>query len=305
MRSYLGVFLLIVFSITNGVNAAMTSTNYEINFDAISSGGSDFSTSTNYWLHDTVGEQGTGYSSSSNYLLHAGYRQTDAEQEPATLEFILGAQENDTQTAYTNISIAGKTLTVADATYFTTGTRIGVAEDQGLSQKVVVGKIIAVNGLVLTVDKWDGQTASISATPSGGDDWVYRTEGNQIQYNELSQLGKAGLVQTEVSTNASNGYTLQIQSDGQFRASTTHYINDVADGAVTAGENEYGARVYGDTATSTGYDFALTTAYRDIQKSTTTADVDRIGMIYKVSIGATTPAGNYQQTVRYLLTPNF
>jgi hypothetical protein len=305
-RAYLGVFLLVVFSITNGVSAAMTSTNFQINFDSINSGGTDFSSSTNYQVNDTLGEQGTGYSNSGNYLLHAGYRQSDEEMEPPTLEFILGAQENNTETAYTALSLVGNTVTVADATYFASGTRIGVVEDAGgLGLKVIVGKVIDVTGLVLTVDKWDGMTAEISTTPAGGNDFVYRTEGHLIALGQLTSVGSAAIVQTEVSTNAANGYTLQIQSDGYLESGPTARINDVSDGEVTAGENEYGGRVYGETATSTGSDFPITTTLLDIQKSTTTAMADRVSMIYKASIDITVPAGSYQQTVRYLLTPNF
>ncbi|MDF1496873.1 MAG: hypothetical protein P1P90_02325 [Patescibacteria group bacterium] len=305
LRAYFGVFLLIAFSITNGVSAAMNSTNYQINFDSINSGGTDFSSSTNFQMSDTLGEQGTGYTSSTNYVLHAGYRQYDEQIDPPTLEFILGAQENDTQTAYTAFSIAGKTVTVADASDFASGTRIGVVENQGLAESFVVGRVIDVTGLVLTVDKWDGMTGTITESPSGGNDFVYRLEGHTIAFGTIDTLGAAGIVHTEVSTNAANGYTLQIQSDGYLEADPTHRINDVADGTVTAGSNEYGARVYGTTATSTGYDFPVTTSYLDIQKSTTTAVADRVGMIYKVSMDYTVAAGNYQQTVAYLLTPNF
>ncbi len=306
LRAYLGIFLLIVFSITNGVSASMTSANFQINFDSINSGGTDFSSSSNYQINDTLGEQGTGYSNSDNYLLHAGYRQSDEEIEPPTLEFILGAQENQTQTAYTALSLIGNTVTVTDTTYFVTGTRIAVIEDAGgLDLKVIVGKVIDVTGLVLTVDKWDGMTAEISVTPAGGNDFVYRTEGHLISLGILDSFGSASVVQTEVSTNATNGYTLQIQSDGHLKSSPIAHINDVADGMVTAGENEYGGRAYGQSATSTGSDFPITTMLRDIQKSTTTASVERVSMIYKASIDATVPAGNYQQTVSYLLTPNF
>ncbi len=305
-RAYLGVFLLIVFSITNGVSAAMTSTNFQINFDSINSGGTDFSTSTNFQISDTLGEQGTGYSNSGNYLLHAGYRQSDEEMELPTLEFILGAQENNTETAYTALSLVGNTVTVANTTYFVTGTRIAVVEDAGgLDLNVVVGKVIDVTGLVLTVDKWDGMTAEIGTTPAGGNDFVYRTEGHLIALGILDGTGSAAVVQTEVSTNAANGYTLQIQSDGYLESSPTARINDVSDGTVTAGENEYGGRVYGETATSTGSDFSITTTLRDIQKSTSTASADRVSMIYKASVDYTVPAGSYQQTVSYLLTPNF
>jgi len=275
------IIILAIFFITQVAEAAMTSTNYQIQFDSINSGGTDFSTSTNYQLSDTVGEQGTGYSTSTNYLLHAGYRQTSGIA--SSLEFVLGAQENATQTAYTALSIAGKTVTVADTSNFATNTRIGVVENQGLSENVVVGQITAINGLVITVDNWDGATGVIGAVPAGGDDWVYRTEGYQISYGTLSLSGAAGLVQTEITTTAANGYTLQIQADGTFRTGSGYTIDDVADGTVTAGQEE------------------LT----DIQTSTSTATGERIGMVYKASIGVATLSGHYEQQVTYFVTANF
>jgi len=96
-----------------------------------------------------------------------------------------------------------------------------------------------------------------------------------------------------------------VQTDDYLRASPSAHINNVSDGSVTLGSEEYGAQVYGYTATSTGFDFAATSTLRDIQISTTTADNDRIGMLYKISITPVTPAGAYTQTIRYLLTANF
>jgi hypothetical protein len=53
---------------------AMTSSNYQINWDSINQGGLDVSTSTNYGMRDTIGEHATGDSSSVNYQISAGYR---------------------------------------------------------------------------------------------------------------------------------------------------------------------------------------------------------------------------------------
>lgn len=55
---------------------AMTSTNYGIIFDSMNGGGIDVSTSTNFHLQDTAGEQATGFSNSTNFIDSAGYRNT-------------------------------------------------------------------------------------------------------------------------------------------------------------------------------------------------------------------------------------
>jgi len=296
--------LLIASVYISSVNA-MTSTNYQIQWDSINSGGTDFSSSTNYSLHDTVGEQATGYSSSTNYTVHAGYRQTSGVVIP-TLSFSLGAQENITKTTYTSISTSTNTVVLSSVASFSTGSFIGIVQDEGLAQSLIVGEIINITGLTVTVDKWDGMVLNITSPPTGGDDFAYRMDGHSIPFGALtSGIPKTGAVRTDISTNAANGYTLRIQSDGYLRTSSSSHIMDVSDGAVTVNAEEYGASTHGPSATSTGYDFAVSSTLREIQHSNTVADRDRIGMIYKVSITPTTPAGNYSQTVRYLLTANY
>lgn len=295
--------LLIIASLSQGVRA-MTSTNYTVSWDSINSGGTDFSTSTNYKMHDTFGEQAVGYSTSTNYRLQAGYRQ--AENLIPTLKFNLGAQENGTQVAYTSFSTTTRQVVLASTLGYATGSFIGVVEDVGLAQKFAVGKISGITGNTVTVDNWEGMTTSMSGTPAGGDDFAYRMDGHSLQFGVLgSATPKTGIAITEVSTSALNGYTLRIQSDGYLRTSATQHIMDVADGTVSLGSEEYGARVYGTAASSTGLDFAVSSTARYVQEGSAAATDQRIGMIYKVAIINGTPAGNYSQVVRYLLTPRF
>ena len=298
------VFGFILFFVAIQTVLAMDSTNYQINWDSVNSGGTDYSASTNYQLNDTMGDVGTGYGNSTNYRLHAGYRQNQI-MEPAELSFNMGAPENSTKVAYTALSLTGKTVTVSSATGYSVDDYIGVVEDEGLNQKFIVGKITNISSNTFTVDKWSGTTNTISTSPAGGDDFVYRLNGHTIDFGILSPtVGKTGLVYTDVNTNASNGYVLTVQSDGYLLNGSQH-IMDVSDGAVSSGSEEYGAMVEGDSATSTGSDFAITTTAREIQKSDASADTERIGMTYKIDIKSITPAGNYTQTVTYLLTASF
>lgn len=304
MRFLICVIITGVFLLTSTVRAAMTSSNFELRFDSINSGGTDNSTSSNYKLYDTLGEQATGPSTSTHYGLLAGYRQTDDYQP--SLSLIVSAQENNTQVPYTALSTSTKTVTVALATSFSTGTFIGVIENLGLHQKTIIGKIESIIGNVLTVDQWDGQVYQISTNPQGGDDYVYRMEAFNGVFGRLeANVGKTTVSRTEVNTNSATGYTVYMQSDGYLRGSTTTHIMDVADGEVSMDSEEYGARVYGTLATSTGMDFAVTDTLREIQTSTTTATNDRVAVVYKINIMPYTPAANYHQKVRYLLTANF
>lgn len=303
-RAIVSATIICFLVLAGAVNAAMTSTNFEIGFDSINSGGLDTSSSTNYSVYDTVGEQATGYTTSTNYTLHAGYRQTFYQYTPS-LSFSIGVQENSTQTSYSALSLAQKTVTVASVASYSIDSNIGVVENLGLNQKFIVGKIISIDGNTITVDKWDGNTDTISESPLGGDDYVFRLDGHAGTFGQLSaSTGKTLLARTEVNTNAPSGYKVQIQSDGYLASGSTH-IMDVADGAVTLGAEEYGGRVFGTNATSTGSDFAITNTLREIQTSTTTVENDRIGMVYKITIHPGTPAGNYTQKVNYLLTANF
>ena len=65
--------------------AAMSSSNYSIDFDSINVGGLDTGTSANFIMKDTVGEVATGQSNSANYTMRAGYRQMENQQISITV----------------------------------------------------------------------------------------------------------------------------------------------------------------------------------------------------------------------------
>ena len=73
------VFLTLVLGLPTLV-FAMSSTNYQVNWDSMNQGGLDVSTSTNYGMRDTIGEQATGVSTSTNYQISAGYRVGEGSQ---------------------------------------------------------------------------------------------------------------------------------------------------------------------------------------------------------------------------------
>jgi hypothetical protein len=303
MRKVLFVVVLAFFAFAS-TTFAMTSTNYIVNWDSVNSGGDDISSSTNYIVHDTVGEQATGNSTSTSYQLDAGYRYGDTEAP--ILSYDIGTQENSTETAFTAFSNAGKTVTVASVVSYAAGDFIGVVENKGAAQIIAIGKITNIGGLIITVDAWDGSPTLVSAVPAGGDDFVYRLSGDAAQLGTLVTSAVAtSMTHTSVFSNLENGYTVYISDDGNLRVDSSTYILNVADGSVTAGSDEYGGRVFGTNATSTGSDFAFSTSSRAIQATSTYANDDRIGLVYKASISGTTAAGSYSHAVYYTLTGNF
>ncbi|MDD4995141.1 MAG: hypothetical protein PHW53_01580 [Patescibacteria group bacterium] len=297
---------LIVFCITllfTGCIQAMSSTNYIINWDSLNIGGTDFSSSTNYFMSDTLGEMSTGRSSSTNYWIYAGYRQgvTDIR----FISFDIGAQANASKIDYSAFSNAGKQVTVSSAVGYSVGDYIVAVENAGASQMIAIGKISSILGNSLTVDKWDGDNAAMSAVPAGGNDWVYELSGNTVDLGTLltATVG-VGVSFNEVSTNADNGYTVSVKDDGNLRDGLKD-IDDVIDGAVTAGIEEYGIETVGTNASGTN-DFALESALgQSIQVSTAPWNRDRIGVIYKAGINYATQGGSYSHIVSYYVTANF
>lgn len=282
---------------------AMTSTNFIVNWDSLNSGGDDVSSSTNFQVRDTIGEQAVSTGTSSNFQLYAGYRFGDTEA--TVLTFDVGTQENSTETAFTAFDDSANTVTVNSTSSFSVGNFVGVIENVGASELIAIGKVTSISGAVITVDDWDGNPAAVSASPSGGNDFVYRLQGDAAQLGTLSSSAVAtSLTHTTVQTNVSGGYTVYVSADGDLTTGS-NAIDAVSDGAVTAGSEEYGARIFGTTATSTGSDFAFATTTREIQMATSTATGHRIGLVYKASISASTAGGSYSQAVTYTVTGNY
>ena len=283
----------------------MGSVNYSVDFDSLNSGGDDVSSSTNFQIRDTIGEQATGFGSSTNYGIQAGYRQAD---EGNTLSFEIGTQENGSQTSVSTFSTSTNNVTVVSAAAYSVGNFIGIVENQGLSQLIAVGRIVSIAGNIITVDRWDGNANTMSAVFAGGDDVAYRLEGSAAQLGTLTATtGATSLTHTDVTTNAQSGYSVYVTSDGQLRTSGGATIDDVADGTVTVGSEEYGGRVSGSMGVfaATSADFAITTSTFAIQSATTSATNARVGLVYKASIDGATAAGGYSQLVYYTVTANF
>lgn len=282
---------------------AMSSTNYYINWDSINIGGTDYSSSTNYYISDTIGEISTGWSSSTNYWISSGYRLPD--ENPRYIEFTLSAQDNSTKISYSAFNNAGNQATLSDSTGYLVGEYIAVVENEGASQMVSIGKITNVGGGgVITVDKWEGDNAAMSAIPAGSNDWVYEISGHTLDLNTLVTLSvNTGVSRTEVHTNAPDGYTVTIV-ENQDLSSGADTIDDVSDGVVTAGFEEYGIETTGPTAQGAG-DWAITTTGQIIQSSTAEADHERIAVIYKASKNMATVEGTYSHVTTYYVTANF
>ena len=104
-----------------------------------------------------------------------------------------------------------------------------------------------------------------------------------------------------VSTSAAGGYVLYVSEDGNLRSGSND-INDVADGAVTAGSEEYGL--------NTGYsafasDAAITTSQKIARSKSSAATSEVTTCTYKVSISGATAGAAYSHSVNYVITGTY
>lgn len=106
---------------------------------------------------------------------------------------------------------------------------------------------------------------------------------------------------TTVTTDSMSGYTLSASEDGNLRSGSND-INDVSDGDVTSGVEEYGIR-------SSGAD-ALLSNDTAIGESTLVASSSGITtgrqttVTFKASAGSQTKSGSYSHTVTFTVTVN-
>lgn len=114
---------------------------------------------------------------------------------------------------------------------------------------------------------------------------------------------QTGVVTLTTSTNAPFGYTTTVYEDGNLRVGAND-IDDVADGSVTTGVEEYGIGLTGtDRAFSTDQPITgtpLTIASRSTWKNGASTTVT-----FKASIDGSTASGTYSHTLYYVSTGNF
>ena len=300
------IFLLfLIYFFCSSVNSVfgMSSTNYIINWDNVNTGGTEESSSSNYKVYDTLGGVSAGGGASANYGLRSGYRLSGEEGELPMITFSLETQQNSSKTVYTIFDNSGTKVTVSSTSGYSIDDYIIVVENEGGSELVSIGKISGISGSDLSVDKWSGDNGTMSSSPSGGDDFVYKLNGSigDLGFFTPSSINTSSSF-IEVTTNSIYGYEASISEDGNLRMGA-YDIDDVTDGEVTAGSEEYGISTRGDDAYGTG-DFAITSSTK-IAEKTSIADNQRTAVIYQVAVSPMTVTGNYSQVLTYTVTGNF
>lgn len=111
-----------------------------------------------------------------------------------------------------------------------------------------------------------------------------------------------GVVTTTISTDSYTGYTLYISDDGNLRNGVDD-INDVADGSVTAGSEEYGFVTSGSDG-SIASDTAITTSLSEIASANGTVTNRQVGVVFHAAVSGSTVETTYSHNVTFSATIN-
>jgi hypothetical protein len=141
-------------------------------------------------------------------------------------------------------------------------------------------------------NNWKFTTATIS----------YSFSSNTVNLGNLNTLSVASQNHTvTVSTSAVSGYILYVTEDGNLRQGAAD-INDVSDGTVTAGSEEYGLNTTYDDFSS---DAAITGSLKIARQTGTTVTNEVTTCTYKAAVSNQTPTGSYSQVVTYVVVGRF
>lgn len=299
---YLSVVVAIVgmFSFVGACTAQMSSSNFQIQWDSIGSGGSETSSSASFQLHDAIGGNAQGNSSSTSFDTIAGYQ---AGVDESLLSFTVASESVSTERVVTNL--VGTTITT-DTTGLSEGDYVVLIQDEGASQISAVGVIESIGVGTITVDSLtDGGVAPVI---DGTNDVLYVLSGTAANLGTISASAvSTTVVGFIVTANVPNGYTVQVVDDGNLRNGAND-INDVADGSVTAGSEEYGGRSSDTSVTGSTFDTqdtAFTTSFTPVTDRSSAAFDSRDFVTLKASISGSTVNASYAHVLSFILSGNF
>jgi hypothetical protein len=280
--------------------AEMTSTNFKIRWDAVSTGGSDTSSSASYQLRDSVDGSAADKIQSTNYQVDSGYRAGIYDQ---ILTFDVQAQNMASGRAASAVS--GTTVTASESG-LSVGDMIALIQDQGGSQVVAIGRVNTLGSGSFSVDFWTNN--GTAPTIDGTNDYVYPISGTSIAMGDLATGSvSTAVISMEVTIENDNGYVVQIMEDGELRDGVND-ISDVADGTVSAGSEEYGARSSDTSISGSTFDTAdsaITTTFQDVATVSSAAFESRNFLILKAGIDGSTTAGSYAHTLSIVASGTF
>ena len=303
MGKLFAVFALVGFFIyVNPAFAEMTSTNFKIRWDSVTTGGSDTASSASFGLRDSVSGSAVGTGMSASFQVIDGYRAGIFDQ---ILTFdILPQNMTDLRSVSAR---SGLVISTASTTGISVGDFVALIQNLGTSQISAVGKVTSIaSGSSITVDAWsdNGTTPTIDGT----NDYFSLLNGTSIAFGNLSASSvTTGIIAFQVSSELQNGYSVQMMQGGNL-ISGSDDINSVADGSVTAGSEEYGAISSDVTLAGSTFDTqdtAVSSSFQDVTTESAVKFNDRHFVTLKASMASGTVSGTYTQTLTLIASGNF
>jgi hypothetical protein len=294
LRSFFFVFSLqLAIFLPFLVQGAMSSSNYQIRFDSVGVGGADTGSSASYKVRDSLEFiQGTG--TSATYRVDEGYR--GGIYDPV-VRFNVIAQDTASQVAAT--AITSTTVTVTSATGFAVNDYIVAIQDEGASQVAAMGRITSIVGLVFAVDYF--QYATTLPSINGSNDYVYELTGSSIPLSSITPSTVAtGIFGWDVDADVPTGYNVYVSEDQDFQTASAQVLNDVDDGAVSVGVEEYGGRSSDVTLSDSTFDTAdtnFTSVLKKVASRTSSTLKARDFLTLKVAAAENTIDGAYSHTL--------
>jgi hypothetical protein len=133
----------------------------------------------------------------------------------------------------------------------------------------------------------------------------FSVDTTSINLGNLSPTSvQTGTSTITTSTNAPFGYTTTIVEDGELRTSSNIDIDDVSDGAVTAGSEEYGIALIGTDRTFVD-ERAISTTPLSIASRSNWKNNSQVTVTHRASVASNTLSGSYSHVVTYVSTGNF
>ncbi len=107
------------------------------------------------------------------------------------------------------------------------------------------------------------------------------------------------------TTNAVDGYITTIFETENLKTGAGADIDDVADGTVTAGSEEYGVRTSGADGQMNGADTGITTSPQTVASNASWINGSAVTITFKAAISSLTSAGAYAHNVTLISTGRF
>ncbi len=127
---------------------------------------------------------------------------------------------------------------------------------------------------------------------------------NSVALGNLTSANvSSGSITVTVTANAKSGYSVKITEDSNLHSGSND-INDVADGSVSAGHEEYGISTSGSAGQFNSSDTAISGTVT-VASNSSFASAEATTITFKTSIDSATFNGSYSHTVTFIAVANF